>query len=105
MNWKECVRFDEMYGIRSRFEWPVGEGKSGFDCNDAFTFNDISGALNWIITWPGDYILNSAAARSFFEMGPEQVVGNPWSAVLGILLLIGALLIVLSVLLGVFAVD
>ena len=67
MNWKDCVRESELYGIRSRFEWPVGEGQSGFDCNpDAFTINDIWGAIGWIWTWPGDLLLSLPKVQSFF---------------------------------------
>ncbi len=88
MNWKDCVRESELYGIRSRFEWPVGEGQSGFDCNpDAFTINDIWGAIGWIWTWPGDYLLSLPKVQSFFETGTETVVGSGWSTALGWLLL------------------
>ena len=82
MNWKDCVRQNEFYAIRSRFEWPVGEGKSGFDCNDAFTVNDALGAISWIWTWPGDYLLNLPQARAFFELTPETVIGSGWSSAL-----------------------
>ena len=75
MNWKECGQLIESLGI-SRFEWPVGDGKSGFDCNDAFTFNDVWGVICWLWTWPGDYLINSPGVKEFFELGPETVVGS-----------------------------
>ena len=83
MNWKECVRFNEQYDVRSRFEWPVGEGRSGFDCSDAFTFNDIWGGVSWLWTWPGDYLLNLQSVKAFFELSPETVVASGWSTALG----------------------
>jgi hypothetical protein len=51
--------------------------------------------------WPGDYIIDSPTARSFFEMGPEQVVGNPFSAALGVMILsviVVVALIIISIL-------
>jgi hypothetical protein len=82
MDWKECVRQNEHLGIRTRFEWPIGDGQSGFDCNTAFTFNDVWGGISWVWTWPGDYLLNSDAVRSFFELGQETIVGSWWSTAL-----------------------
>lgn len=83
MNWKDCVLLYEKYDIRSRFEWPVGEGRSGFDCNSAFTFNDVWGAVSWLWTWPGDYLLNMAMVKDFFELGPEIIVASGWSTAIG----------------------
>lgn len=82
MDWKECVQLDEKFQIRSRFDWPVGEGRGGFDCNDAFTFNDVWGAIAWVWTWPGDYLLNIPGVKAFFELGPETIVGSSWSGAL-----------------------
>ena len=84
MNWKECVKFNEAYDFGSRFEYPKGE--IGFDCNDAFTFNDVWGFVSWIWTWPGDYLLNISEVRSFFEM-EGTVIGHTASTVLGWVLL------------------
>jgi hypothetical protein len=50
MDWKECVQQNELLGIRTRFDWPVGDGQSGFDCNVAFTFNDVWGGISWVWT-------------------------------------------------------
>ena len=83
VNWKECVRTNELYDFLSRFEWPVGEGKPGFDCNQDFTINDIWGAVSWLWTWPGDYLLNLPIVKSFFEIGPETVVSSGWSTAFG----------------------
>jgi hypothetical protein len=94
MNWKECVQLNERYDLLSRFEWPGGDGKAGFDCNPDFTFNDVWGAVSWLWTWPGDYLLNLPEVKSFFELGPETVVGSAWSMALGwlfFLFLIGGL--------------
>ena len=45
MNWRDCVAQNELFGIRTRFDWPVGDGKGGFDCNDATTINDFVGGM------------------------------------------------------------
>ncbi|MCF3594186.1 hypothetical protein LZG00_09255 [Rhodobacteraceae bacterium LMO-12] len=87
MNWKECVKFNEAHGLADRFDWPVGPNLSGFDCNEAFTFNDVWGAVAWVWNWPGDYILNSDAVKGFFEIGPETIVAGMFSIWLPIILL------------------
>lgn len=69
---------------RSRFQWPA-EGAGGFNCADGFTFSDITGAFFWILTYPGDFILNDSDIASFFEL-QLPVVGHPASYVIGILL-------------------
>ena len=79
MNWEECAALNEASGALSRFDWPVGEGKSGFDCNEAFTFSDVTGAVGWLWTWPGDYLLSLPWLQSFFGLGSETVIGNGWS--------------------------
>lgn len=88
MNWKDCVRQNELIGIRTRFEWPVGQYKGGFDCNDSSTVNDILGGISWLWTWPGDYLLNLPEVKSFFEMSSETVVGSGWSSALTWLILV-----------------
>jgi hypothetical protein len=83
MNWKDCVIINEQYGVRTRFDWPVGPGKSGFDCNENSTFSDLWGGLSWIWTWPGDYLMNSPSWREFFEIGNELVVASNFSIAFG----------------------
>jgi hypothetical protein len=87
MNWRDCVWLNESVGVRSRFEWPVGAGKSGFDCDPAFTPDDLMGALGWTLTWPGDYLVSSPGVRSFLRIEPQATVGNLWSACLAVLVL------------------
>lgn len=82
MNWKECLRLTEQY--ISRFEWPLTDGdQMGFDCNPDFTVNDIWGAVSWLWTWPGDYLLNMPGLKAFLELGPETIIGSGWSTVFG----------------------
>ena len=87
MNWRDCIRQNERLGIASRFDWPIGDGKPGFDCHDAFTFDDVTGALGWIGTWPGDYFLSFPVVRSLFGMGQQVTVGGLWSSALFVVLL------------------
>jgi hypothetical protein len=85
MDWKACVAQSEKLGIRSRFDWPTGEG---FDCNPtAFTFNDVWGGISWVWTYPGDFILSSEPMRSFFELGNEPIIGSWISTILAWFLL------------------
>lgn len=77
MNWKDCVKHNEAFDSRSRFELP-----GSFDCNDAFTISDIWGAISWFWTWPGDYLLNIPNVRSFFEM-EGTVIGHTASTFVG----------------------
>lgn len=88
MNWVECAKQNEFFNIRSRFEWPVGEGKGGFDCNETFTFNDIWGAISWVWTWPGDWIFSHPEVQKFFEWPAETVIGSSWSTALSWLIII-----------------
>lgn len=82
MNWRECVQMHESWGTLSRFDWPLGTGRLGFDCDpSAFTISDVLGGLNWIWTWPGDAFLGWQPVRTFFELGSAPVVGNGWSYV------------------------
>lgn len=78
MKWKECVEFNEFYGINSRLEWP---SNGGFDCDPtAATINDVLGAISWVYTYPGDWIISRPVVRSFFEIDPSTVVvGSGWS--------------------------
>lgn len=78
MNWKECARQNELYLGHSRFEWPSG-GLNGFNCSDAFTFSDIWGAISWLWTWPGDWLLRSEPLNTFMEIDP-LVTGSPVSS-------------------------
>ena len=77
---------NEYHGEFSRFEWPKG-GK-GFDCNTAFTINDIWGSISWVWTYPGDYFLNLDPVQVFLDMPKETVIGSTWSTVLGFVLVI-----------------
>ncbi len=76
MNWRDCVRQNEHLGLASRFEWPIGDGKPGFDCHDAFTFDDVAGALGWSGTWPGDSLPSRPDVRSLLGSGQPAVVGG-----------------------------
>ena len=81
MDWKDCAsqRLDTY--LESRFKWPTPE-LGGFDCNPDFTFSDIWGAISWIWTYPGDYLLSMPGVRSFFEMEGFVSIGSTWSTVL-----------------------
>lgn len=93
MNWKDCVHQNEGDGLVTRFEWPLDAYINGFDCNDALTYNDIWGAISWVWTWPGDYLLNLPQVQSFFEMDAGTIVGSWWSTALGWLILFAYIII------------
>lgn len=82
MNWKECARLLDTAVDRSRFEWPTGWG---FDCEpNTFTINDIWGAISWIWTWPGDWLLSRPGLQSFLDGAVQgTVVGSVASTVIG----------------------
>lgn len=86
MKWTECARLVEEFNVRSRFDWPA-EGVNGLDCNEATTINDLLGLVGWVWTWPGDFILSSPGAQSFFELTNETVIGSGWSVALPLFLL------------------
>jgi len=96
MNWRECIRQNEAYGLGSRFDWPTGP--DGIDCNPAFTFNDMTGFAGWVWTWPGDYLLSLPSVRTFFDMGMGTAVGSGWSYAFPVALY--ALVIILGELVG-----
>ena len=79
---------------RSRFSWPESDS-GGFNCSADFTFTDVWGGFSWIITTPGDWILNYPVVARFFELD-TPVVGNMFSWWLGIMLLSLLALIVLA---------
>ncbi|WP_439521084.1 hypothetical protein [Marivita sp.] len=82
MNWKECVRFMERYDLGDRFTWPPN--LMGFDCEpDIFTISDVWGAISWVWTWPGDWILSLEPIRTFFEIEDQTALAAVPSIVIG----------------------
>ena len=88
MDWKECVRWRESFGIHDRFTWP-SNGLSGFNCEEGVTVSDLTGGFMWTLTYPGDWILSQGPVARFFEMS-HPVVGTTASFVFGALLVICA---------------
>lgn len=83
MNWKDCIHRDYLYGTGDRFTWPEA-GWNGFDCNtEAFTISDVWGAVAWVWTFPGDWLLSLAPIRTFFEIDTPAAVGAWGSVALG----------------------
>lgn len=82
MKWNECARLFEEMDLQSRFDWP---GVGGFDCQaDTFTINDIWGAISWVWTWPGDYLLSLQEVQTFFDFEAKgEVIGSGWSTLIG----------------------
>lgn len=78
MNWKECVKIFEEAGIRTRFEWPAQE-YGGFNCHYDITISEVWGAIAWVWTWPGDWILRTQYINNFFEL--EPLVTGHWFSV------------------------
>lgn len=86
MNWKECVAVNERWSIRSRLEWPP-QSDGGFNCSQQFTISEVTGAISWVWTWPGDWLLRREPIRSFFEV-ESQATGHLFSTLLGWLLIL-----------------
>ena len=87
MDWRECVDARLVTDGTSRFKWP-SEGHGGFDCSVNFTVSDVSGGIQWIVSWPGDFALSTEPLKTFFEIGGEAAVGATGSLILGYLLLV-----------------
>lgn len=80
-DWRECAQAMYTLAGRSRFSWPQ-EGSGGFNCSPDFTISDLTGALRWLWTFPGDLILTIKPLHQFFEIqGPA--VGHLFSYVFG----------------------
>lgn len=94
MNWKECAEIREALNPGARFEWPP-TFLNGFDCTQDFTVSDVLGAISWLWTWPGDYILSSEPFRTFFEIEQPVAIGAIGSTLLGWFLYLGFWIIVL----------
>lgn len=86
LNWKECVASKELY--YSRFTWP-DKAWGGFNCSEDFTVSEVWGAIAWIWTWPGDWVLRLEPINTFFEL-PPNVTGHWLSTTLGWILLFWA---------------
>lgn len=82
MNWKDCASRLEQYYEGWRFVWPP-EGWSQFDCEQGLTISDVWGAVSWIWTWPGDWVLSQEPLRTFFEIQGTSAIGTTASTVLG----------------------
>jgi hypothetical protein len=89
LNWKECVSQGERWFAASRFEWP-DKAQGGFNCSEQFTISEVWGAISWIWTWPGDWILRSEPINSFFELSPN-LTGHWVSTTLGWVILFWAM--------------
>lgn len=82
MKWQECARLREVAGIRDRFTWPAAHD---FNCEPGFTVSDLTGALRWITSWPGDWLLSREPIRAFLELEGPSVTGHWLSSVVGML--------------------
>lgn len=85
LNWKDCVALRERWSEGSRFEWP-DQAHGGFNCSEQTTISEVWGAVSWIWTWPGDWMLRWEPINTFFELSPT-VTGHWFSTTLGWLLL------------------
>ena len=86
MNWKECVNLLELYDLGDRFTWPPDA--LGFDCDvENFTISDVWGAISWIWTWPGDWVLSQEPIKTFFEIEGATATGAIGSTLIGFFLL------------------
>ncbi len=86
MDWKECVELLQTYDLGNRFTWPPN-GLS-FDCNpEAITISDVWGAVSWVWTLPGDWVLSQEPARTFFEIEGSNAVGTTASIFIGWMIL------------------
>lgn len=74
MNWAECSRHQEWTGIRNRFSWP-SDGLAGFNCEAGTTVSDIWGAVAWLWTYPGDWLLRLPSVNKFLELEPLHTGG------------------------------
>lgn len=81
IDWKECVALSERWLLRSRFEWPP-EHAGGFNCSSEITVSEVWGAISWVWTLPGDWLLRRAFINTFFELDPN-VAGHWFSTLLG----------------------
>jgi hypothetical protein len=83
MKWDLCVVDRLLTKNESRFDRPES---GGFDCTENLTISDIWGGWQWLVSWPGDWILSQEPLRSFFELdGPIGPIGAGGSMVLGYL--------------------
>lgn len=74
MNWAECSRHQEWTGIKGRFDWPA-DGLAGFNCEPGTTISDLGGAIAWVCTYPGDWLLRLPKVNKFFELDPLTTGG------------------------------
>jgi hypothetical protein len=96
MNWKDCVSQVEYFGLGDRFTWPPD--LRGFDCKpDAFTISDAWGAIAWVWTLPGDWLLSQEPLKTFFEIEGTTAVGTTGSVILGFPILFVILAIWLAI--------
>ncbi|MFB9223009.1 hypothetical protein [Paracoccus cavernae] len=79
MKWAECAALSESLG-HSRFLWPSG-GITEFNCEPGFTLSDLTGAISWIWTYPGDFILRVPSIASFLEVPSASIGGLLSSAI------------------------
>lgn len=92
--WTECFRVMNALAGRTRFSWPQPDS-GGFNCHPDFTITDIWGGFAWILTAPGDWILNRPFIARFFELD-TPVVGHLFSWWLGAMIAMPFVLIVLA---------
>ncbi|PWG16338.1 hypothetical protein DFK10_11890 [Salibaculum griseiflavum] len=82
MNWAQCAERMEDYMPGWRLMWP-SDGIEFFDCEAGLTISDVWGAISWIWTYPGDWILSQEPLRTFFEIEGQTAVGATGSTILG----------------------
>lgn len=81
ISWTDCFRIMNALAGRTCFSWPQ-QGSGGFNCHPDFTISDVWGGFAWIVTAPGDWILNQSIIAQFFELD-TPVVGHFFSWWLG----------------------
>ena len=92
MNWKAYTAQRNIFGPDDRFSWP-SDGIASIDCSPGFTISDLWGAISWVWTWPGDYLLSTEPMKTFFEIEGATAIGATGSTVFGWVIAIFVLLI------------
>ena len=80
----------------ARFSWPQ-RGVEFIDCEPNLTISDIWGAVSWVWTWPGDWILSQEPMRTFFEIEGGSAVGTLASTLFGWFVLFTVFFILASI--------
>lgn len=97
MDWRDCytamiesrVLFDPEF---NRFTWPP-DGLAFFNCEEGLTVSDVIGAANWVVSYPGDLILQRTTLGAFFEYDTPVIGATPsiWIGWVAVLLVVAGL--------------